>query len=312
MTAPRSTRAAVAKKLGVLALACCAASAAQAYQLKIESLTLNRATAIEHTSVTGDDRGGIAFANGSVYYTGDASTGRFLGTDLSSNSKLGTIYDGMFSTFSDGKLYTMTDADASPYTYNAGFGRVELFGAPGTSVALSQKIGAQLNRGGMFSGYDAGYKWDRITQEVMRIDPRTGAVTLVGKVALDSATSSENWAFWGIAEHFGNQDYLTYTTRSGIKRTRISDGFTEQLLTANLGEMAAFTIDPATNKWFFHVEGASVFRSGDETIGSADARISLTIDAPAPAPSPVPEPASLLLLGAGLLGAAAARQRKRA
>jgi hypothetical protein len=82
------------------------------------------------------------------------------------------------------------------------------------------------------------------------------------------------------------------------------------LLCANLGEMAAFTIDPATNKRFFHVEGASVFRAGAETIGSADARISLMVDAPVPAPVPEPEPGSLLL-GAGLLGAAAAR-RKRA
>jgi hypothetical protein len=39
--------------------------------------------------------------------------------------------------------------------------------------------------------------------------------------------------------------------------------------------MAAFTIAPASNKWFFHVKGASVFRNGDETIGSTDARISM-------------------------------------
>jgi hypothetical protein len=304
MTAQRSTLAGTAKRLGMLALACCTASAAHAYELKIESLTLNRATAIEHIGVTGDDRGGIAFANGSVYYTGDISTGRFLGSNLSNNSRLGTIYDGMFSTFSDGKLYAMSGT--AGYVFNNEFGRVEAFGAPATSVALSQKIVSQNFRGGMFSGYDAGYKWDSVTHEVLRIDPRTGAVTLVGNVALDSFSTAESWAFWGIAEHFGNQDYLTYAGRSGIKRTRISDGFTEQLLAANLGEMAAFTIDPATNKWFFHVEGPSVFRSGDETIGSADARITLTVDAPVPAPG------SLLLLGAGLLSAAAARLCKRA
>jgi hypothetical protein len=298
MTAKRSTRADLAIRLGMLALACCATSAAQAYELKIESLTQSGAKAFEPVAVTGDDRGGIAFANGSVYVTGDIQTGRFPGSNLSSGTKLVTIYDGMFSTFSEGKMYRMSGKDG--YGFKSEFGPVESFGAPATSKFED----------GMFSGYDAGYKWDRITGEVLRIDPRTGAVTLVGKVTLDNPTQSENWAFWGIAEHFGGQDYLTYAIPTGIKRTRISDGFTEQLLAANLGTMSSFTIDPATNKWFFHVEGPNVFRSGDETIGSADARISLKVDAPAPVP--VPAPGSLLLLGAGLLGAAAARRRKRA
>jgi hypothetical protein len=43
-------------------------------------------------------------ANGSVYLTGDGSTGRFLGSNLNSSARLGTVYDGMFSTFSDGQL----------------------------------------------------------------------------------------------------------------------------------------------------------------------------------------------------------------
>lgn len=297
--------AAIAKKLGMLVFASCAVSTVHAYELKIQSLTLTNASTLDHSSLTGDDRGGIAFANGSVYYTGDDSTARFLGSNLSSNARLGTIYDGMFSTFSDGKLYTMSGATG--YAFNGEFGRVESFGEPATSLALSQKIVSANFRGGMFSGYDAGYKWDRVTQEVLRIDPRTGAVTLVGKVALQNPTGAESWAFWGIAEHFGGEDYLTYTVNTGVKRTRISDGFTEQLLSANLGEMAAFTIDPATNKWFFHVEGSSVFRSGSgEYIGSADASILMAADAS------VPESGSLLLLGAGALSAAAARRRRRA
>jgi hypothetical protein len=68
---------------------------------------------------------------------------------------------------------------------------------------------------------------------------------------------SESWAFRGIAEHFGGQDYLTYAPQDSIRRTRISDGVTEKLLLANLGEMAEFKIDPATNKCFFHAEGGA-------------------------------------------------------
>lgn len=286
-----------------------ASTSAQAYEFKIESLTLNNATRIEHNFVTGDDRGGIAYANGYVYYTGDGSTGRFSAANLNNNSGLNAVYDGIFSTFNNGALYTLSGQNGYQY-YNGGFTGVTTLtgGTPGTTVALSQQISSNYSDYMMFSGYDAAYLWNRGSGNVQRINPLTGAITAAGQVALPNAMYSENWASWGVAEHFGGEDYLTYAIYgTGITRTRISDGFSATLLTANMSDMAAFTVDAASNRWYFHYEGSGQLGGYDESIGYADARITMIPDA---AQTALPEPAGIALFGAGLLGLLSLRRRQ--
>jgi hypothetical protein len=39
--------------------------------------------------------------------------------------------------------------------------------------------------------------------------------------------------------------------------------------------MCSFTVLPSRTRWYFHHEGESQFRTGDETLGYCDARFSM-------------------------------------
>ena len=61
---------------------------------------------------------------------------------------------------------------------------------------------------GIFAG------WDRIvvhnTSRVYSIALPSGVVTDVGAVAAPPHTGCESWAYWGVAEYFSSQLYITY------------------------------------------------------------------------------------------------------
>jgi hypothetical protein len=93
---------------------------------------------------------------------------------------------------------------------------------------------------------------------------------------MPSHVSSENWAFWGVAEFFGGAVHLVYVQNStSIVRTRVPDGQTTPVAAfSNLNDMAAFTVSIRSNRWYFHHEGASQFGGLSETIGYASAAFS--------------------------------------
>ena len=93
----------------------------------------------------------------------------------------------------------------------------------------------------------------------------------------------ENWAYWGVTEHFGGDDYLTYVQNDGqtIVRTRVSDGVTTPVASfpGGLSDMCSFTASLDTDRWYFHYEGFSgAFNFGsDENIGFADAEFNTEV-----------------------------------
>jgi hypothetical protein len=120
----------------------------------------------------------------------------------------------------------------------------------------------------------------------------SGLVTDLGELILPSHQTTENWAFWGVAEYWGGAVYLAYVRDSQtIVRTRVADGLTTLIASfVNLSDMACFTVSPLRNRWYFHHEGSSQFGGTSETIGYADAAF-MFVTTPTP-PTIVTHPVS--------------------
>jgi len=300
---------------------------------QVNSLGTTNASAIEHNVVTGDDRGSMAVTGSAVYYSGDGYTGRFNANQLTANSQL-TRRDAIFANVHGGALYSFASNAAAPFTYNFSgpytFSHLLALDAnanpTGASIALSNAITFNNHRSnGVFVGYDSvlvfrntgtngSYGGDvLVSGEVLKIDIASGAVTSLGNRTLD-VMAVESWAFYGVAEYFGGQDYIAYAhDRVGdfptdeIIRTRVADGVTSTIASfSGLSDLGTFGVAPTLNRWYFHYEGGGQFRSGDETIGFADASFTIVES------SNVPEPASLALFGVGLLGIGLGRRKNQA
>jgi hypothetical protein len=241
--------------------------------------------AIEHNMVTGDDRGGIAVSTGQVFYTGDSSTGRF-DLDSLSGAPIGRVEDGLVSDLATGQVYALR-ASGRP----VGTGGVEVItelalmdGATGAvtgrTIPLSRAITLQ-REAGIFAGYGRIALHDGT--RAYNVDLPGGLVTDLGVVALPFRTQRcESWAFWGVAEFFGGALYLTYVRDVRVvARTRVPDGMTTTVgMFTNLSDMCSFTVSPQRRRWYWHHEGNSQFRSGDESIGFCDAALEAGVDAP--------------------------------
>jgi hypothetical protein len=233
--------------------------------------------AVEHNRLTGDDRGGIAVSSTRVFYTGDLSTGRF-DLDSLNGEALGRMDDGLVSDLATGQLYSLRASGRPVVSNGVGHTVTELAlldgttGAPiGRSIVLSRPI-PLMGDVGIFAGLGRVAFHDG--QRAYDVDLASGAVTDLGRVALPFRTQScESWAYWGVVEFFGGSLHLTYVRDvRTVVRTRVPDGVTTTVATfANLSDMCSFTASPLRGRWYWHHEGNSQFRSGDESLGFCEA-----------------------------------------
>ncbi|MGC9035951.1 MAG: immunoglobulin domain-containing protein, partial [Verrucomicrobiia bacterium] len=268
---------------------------------RIVSLTTNRHYAIEHSSVTGDDRGGIAISSTQLFLTGDSSTARFKADDLSGGTSLNRVYDSLCSDLRTERVYLLANEN-TPITSSGGTATtlLELDSTTGITngnrIALSSQIPLN-NYGtvGIFSGFGriAIYNGTRLYDILLP----SGNVIDRGTMSMPTHTYSENWAIWGVAEYYGGSLYIVYVQNSStIVRTRVPDGLTSTVATFNnLSDMASFTVSLRRNRWYFHHEGTSQFRSGDETVGYADATFEYNVGTNIP-PSIAIEPRSFQVI----------------
>jgi hypothetical protein len=247
----------------------------EAADFAITSLGTTNSSVIEHSTVTGDDRGGIAVSNTRVFYTGDLTTAAFSLADLSGGASIGAQYDALCSDLSSGQVYVLAN-NGVPLSFGGTVN--ELLGVDGNtgaltgvSIPLSTPVTLFSSSTGIFSG------WGRVVlfngSTVYDVALPSGTVTTLGSMTAFTHSGCENWAYWGVAEQISGQVWLAFVeSGTSIARRRVPDG--ARLVVrdgVSLGDMCVFTIAPALNRWYFHHEGSSQFRNGDETIGFADA-----------------------------------------
>ena len=251
----------------------------------IDTITETNIVISDHNSFSGDDRGGIAISSNYFYYIGDNNTARidldFVGPWTSLPQR-----DGIFSDIQTGQLYTLWDGVSGPFGTYLGSDYTITEIAPmdedlnintGSTITLSTPIVVNnYNNGefGMFAGQGMLIIWNSDDNNFYHIDLLTGIVSVVG-TGFINAYNTENIAFWGTAEIFNGFLSVSYRSNFGssIERYVISTGTTSTVANfSGISDLACFTVDPNTNRFYFHHESPSTsFGGGSENGGYCDA-----------------------------------------
>jgi PKD repeat protein len=249
---------------------------------QVLSLTANNSAVIDHDDITGDDHGGIATSNTRIFYTGDNTTGSFSLDDLSGGIDIGAQYVTMVSDLKTGKVYLLGNYGSEIPTYSGNQTVSQLLevdgdtGAlTGDAITLEPPITINTNYGGLFAGYGRVVIYDEDNGAMWSIATPSGVVSALSFPGILDAYGCETWAFWGIAEYFGGEDYVVYRgpfDDHDIMRTCLSDGTTTVLADfVNLSDMCSISANLARGRWYFHYEGSGQFGGLSETLGYADA-----------------------------------------
>ena len=114
-------------------------------QLTIGSLGTTNSFSVEHNTVSGDDRGGIAVTPSYLYYTGDSFTARFDAGTLANPVSL-PMREALFSDLSSGALWTLMTGVGTIAPYGGGtITHVNTLNADLTLGATSLPLSTPIN-----------------------------------------------------------------------------------------------------------------------------------------------------------------------
>jgi hypothetical protein len=243
---------------------------------RIDALLTSECLAREHGAETGDDRGGIAVGAGGVYYTGDTRTARF---DLEMLLPLPTLpavqrFDGIIGASSSPSLLTLASGRV-PMTEMTSILDAVLQVNADLSVGAQVPLGSTvfvdraMSRGthGIFTN-DTAVMLVFGSRAVMFM--RNSSRPMEFMVApLAQHQQCESWAIWGALENIDGVPWVSYVRdpQTIVRQNTMTGEVRAVSRFVNLADMCSFAIDPARARWYFHHEGTSQFRAGDETIG---------------------------------------------
>jgi len=269
---------------------------------QVHSFGTNAVT-IEHSHVTGDDRGGIALSASQVFVTGDAASARFRNSDLGGAATLGAVYDGLVSDLRTRTAYVL---GVSNLVWNPNLTQFDSLirldpatGLPTSDIiTLSRAVPAGWGSR-MFAGFGRFVLISATDGHGYDVLLPSGTVLELGPQPLSDAQSAESWAFWGVAEYYDNSLHFLYRYAGNpwIVRRRLGD-FNSTVFAefTNLSDLANFIVDPYLGRWYFNHQYTSQFASGTQNLGYAPAVTShyaATNQAPYILSQPAPQTADI-------------------
>ncbi|WP_417609372.1 HYR domain-containing protein [Owenweeksia hongkongensis] len=242
-------------------------------------------TVVDHNSLTGDDRGGIAVTQNYVYFNGDNNCARYDAGTLANGISL-PRRDGIFSDLSTGDLYSLwSTAIGEPVGTSISSITIDAIAVMdsalniGVKIPLSQSFimgGNYSDMPGIFPGDGYVIVYTGIQgNNWYKIDLPSGNVQLINTFTFTAKQSNENWAVWGFSKITNGQYHVVYRgpySDQDINGLNLSN---ESIYTlghfSSLSDMASLTYSPWEDRIYFHHEVSSQFGYGSEMGGYFDA-----------------------------------------
>jgi hypothetical protein len=248
----------------------------------IDTITSDNASIVDIENTAGDDRGGIAITDSTVYMVGDDATVRF-DLDLLTPGVVLPMRDGIFSDLRERKIYslyntdlgTMPDNDnTSDFTCNAIVALDADLNPTTNIIDLSESLalGANNTNSIIFAGYGELVIYNGNDNHAYAIDMDFGDVVDLGSFVID-ANNSENWANWGVAGYDGSEYTVYYrdnNTPQILAHNLATNTITPVSQFTDVSDMASFITHPINHRLYFHYEGGGQFGGTGETLGYID------------------------------------------